>query len=70
MIIIDDDKMFGNIYRCNEKTMRWLTLDCKIPLFSYDNKYYYFLNTEALQNALKKMPLYLRISNRFSGNDF
>lgn len=52
--------------------MRYLVEADGLPILSYDDKYYYFANTERLKNSLKNMPLHLKllygISKKEGGN--
>lgn len=47
-------------YRCNKQIMRYL-VSVGVPVLSYDDKYYYFANTELLKTSLKSMPLHLKV---------
>lgn len=53
-------------YRCNKAITRYL-LSLGFPVLSYDEKYFYFANTENLQKSLKCMPLHLKIMVGLSG---
>lgn len=45
--------------------MRYL-LSLGIPAISYDDRYYYYVNTELLKKSLEAMPLHLKIMGKLS----
>lgn len=58
--MIINKKIYPDAYRCGEKIMRYLALECHIPVLSVSGNYYYFANTEKLREALDKMPITLK----------
>jgi len=48
-------------YRCNKYVKSWLIRHYRIPLLSFDRKYFYFADTEKLRECIKHMPLDVRI---------
>jgi hypothetical protein len=52
-------------YKCNKPVMRYLVYDCHLPVFSYDDKgFYYFVDNAQLQKCLKEMPLLTRVLSK------
>jgi hypothetical protein len=51
------DKLFS----CKKQLAIWLQEKHKIPLLAKDGNVYYFAKTEALAEALKKLPLPMKL---------
>ena len=70
--MIINSSIIESTYRCGKAIMRYLVETEGLPVLSYDDKYYYFANTERLKNSLKSMPLHLKllygISKKEGGN--
>ena len=62
-MIINND-ILHNTYRCKEIVKNYL-LKKGLPILSYDKDYFYFAKTEKLKDALKTMPLLLKIVASF-----
>lgn len=58
--MIINTSILDGAYRCNKQIMRYL-VSVGVPVLSYDDKYYYFANTELLKTSLKLMPLHLKL---------
>ena len=43
-------------YKCSRLIMEYLVYQCHLPVLSVDADSFYFAKTNALQEALKKMP--------------
>jgi hypothetical protein len=52
-------------YGCNIFVKDYLVYKYQLPLLGLEKNTYYFARTHALEEALKKMPLYLKISMLF-----
>lgn len=63
-MIINPEK-FSKKYRCKRDVMRYLVIECCLPVFSIEGDYYYFIDNDRLRDCLKKMPLTLKILSLF-----
>jgi hypothetical protein len=63
-MIVNPDSI-KDLYKCKEQVMRYLTYKCHIPILSYDKDYYYFVYNSRLKDALKKMPLGIKLQSYF-----
>lgn len=63
--MIINKSIMDTLYRCNKTVARYLIL-AGVPPISYDNRYYYFVDTELLRTSLEAMPLHLKILNKLS----
>lgn len=59
---IDD---FSDKYECNSYIAHWLMFTKMIPLLGHKAKKFYFADTEILREALKEMPINIRIMTLF-----
>lgn len=50
-------------FKCNKEIADFLVFKCGLPILSVDKGVYYFTDNEALKNALKKLPMSLRLSS-------
>lgn len=64
--MIINHSIIPDTYKCGKAVMRYLVAS-GVPIMSYDEQYFYFTNTELLQNFLKTMPLHLKILAGLSG---
>lgn len=65
-MIANTSSIINDAFRCNRAIMEHL-VKSGVPMLSYDEKYYYFANTELLKKTLKEMPLYLKVMDALSG---
>lgn len=63
--MIINKNIHPDLFSCKRIIMEYLTFKCYIPLFSFSGNVYYFVKNEKLEKALKNMPLYLKVLNRF-----
>jgi len=63
--MIINKSIMDTLYRCNKTVARYLIL-AGVPPISYDNRYYYFVDTELLRTSLEAMPLHLKVLNKLS----
>lgn len=63
--MIINNSILSDLYKCNKYIMRYL-LSLGIPAISYDDRYYYYVNTELLKKSLEAMPLHLKIMGKLS----
>ena len=61
--MIVNKSITGTLYRCNKTIARYLIL-AGVPPISYDNRYYYFVDTELLRTSLESMPLHLKVLDK------
>jgi len=59
--MIINNSVIENKYKCKKPVMRYLVYTCNLPILGLDGDSYYFAKTEKLENALEKMPRYLKI---------
>ena len=54
------------IYKCNKTVMRYLVYDCHFSILSFGGKEgeYYFRNNDALKEAIKNMPLNIKMLSK------
>jgi len=64
-MIINPEKM-GDYYICNKAVMEYLIYEELLPILGYKKDYYFFYKDKKLEEALKRMPLHLKISNALS----
>jgi len=65
-MITNPDIIKSDMYKCNKYVKGWLIFYCRLPLLSFDRKYFYFAKTDKLKECLKKMPLDIKILSKFS----
>lgn len=65
MYIVNPDKI-KNKYKCQKVVAEYLMNTCNIPLLSKDGVNYYFMNTPELDEALKKIPLWIHICEKLN----
>ncbi len=61
--MIINKSIIRDTYRCNALVAKHLVYS-GVPVLSYDDNYFYFRNTDRLNEALKNMPLYLKLLSK------
>lgn len=64
-MIINND-ILEDSFRCKAIVKDYLVIKKGLPILSYDDDYFYFAQTENLKNALKTMPLHLKLIASFA----
>lgn len=64
-MIINPDSLFEEQkYKCKYRVMKYLLIECSLPLLAVDKNYFYFTDNDLLKECLERMPLYLRIISK------
>lgn len=63
--MIINNEIIEEKYVCNKHVAEYLIFKCHIPLLGYGKTCYYFANTNKLKEAIKNMPLWLKIISHF-----
>jgi hypothetical protein len=61
--MLNNPSIIADRFQCNKAIMRYLVYKCGLPVLGLTGNSYYFADTIALKDALKKMPLHLRLSH-------
>jgi hypothetical protein len=59
--MITNPKIIKDTFKCNKIIKEYLIFKCHIPLLGYDEKYFYFANTDELRKCLKEMPFGIKL---------
>ena len=66
MYITNPESISENkVYYCNGVISEWLIYDKNFPLLCKKGREFGFAKTDVLQEALEKMPFWLRIAKKF-----
>lgn len=60
-----EDWDMSKLYQCNGVIANWLMREKHLPSFSQKDNVWYFSKTQALEDALKDLPFYLKIARNF-----
>lgn len=63
MYIVNPGKI-KNKYKCHKAIAEYLINVCNLPLLSKDGNDYYFMNTSELEDALKIIPLWIKVREK------
>lgn len=61
--MITNVDIIKNVYKCKKPIAVYLIYTCKLPLLSFDKKFFYFSDNDKLQECIKSMPLILKIGS-------
>lgn len=64
--MIINPEIMESYYICRKKVMEWLVYEELFPLLGYKGEYYFFYKDEKLEEALKRMPLHLKVYDAFT----
>lgn len=64
--MIINPEILQDFFICKKVVMEYLLYDCLIVPTGHKDGLYYFYKDTKLEECLKKMPLYLKISNVFT----
>ena len=67
MLIRNIDKVEKK-FKCSRYVMNYLFTDKNIPILGYDDRFYYFADTELLREVLEKAPTRIKIALWLEGN--
>jgi hypothetical protein len=59
--MLNNPSIIADKFKCNKAVMRYLVYSCSLPILGMSEDSYYFADTVALKNALKKMPIHLKM---------
>jgi len=59
--MITNPEIIQDKYVCNKRIAEYLVFKCSLPLLGVNKNCYYFANTDKLKDAVKNIPLGLKI---------
>ena len=51
-------------YRCKKNIADYLVYKKHLPILSYDNDYFYFVDNDDLRMALRNMPMWMKVISK------
>jgi translation elongation factor P/translation initiation factor 5A len=63
--MIINGQNFIKSYKCKKKMAEYLIYEKNIPPLDVDEKYWYFVDNELLQEILEGAPFWLKLLNNF-----
>jgi hypothetical protein len=63
--MITNPEILKDTFKCNAVIKEYLVYHCHLPILGYDEKYFYFSNTDELKECLKHIPLTIKLLSIF-----
>lgn len=62
--MIINGQNFIKSFKCKKKLADYLIYEKHLPVLNVDEDYYYFVDNNLLKEALKGLPLWMKIANK------